>query len=131
MKKTAFLLLCAVATATTTAFGQAANAPVAKTEAQLIALEKHAWEAWKTRDATWLKANMADEFTLTSAGSTSTKEQYLTTGLKHCQVKSYVNLMGPGCELMPSPDAQNAPSAQAGRFNKPGAKRGCKPAGLQ
>lgn len=39
------------------------------------------------------------------------------------EVRSYVNLMGPGCEFIPTPGGQNAPKVQAGRSNKPGAKK--------
>ena len=45
MKKPLLTLLVALGAATTTAFGQAAKANGAKTEAQIIALEKAGWEA--------------------------------------------------------------------------------------
>ena len=67
MKKSLFTLLVALGAATTTAFGQAAKAPDAKTEAQIIALEKAGWEAWKNNDAAWYQRNLADDFVLAGA----------------------------------------------------------------
>ncbi len=89
MKKSLLMLLIVVAAATTTAFGQAAKAPDPKVEAQLIALEKAGWEAWKTNDAAWLKANIADDFVMAGSSKTYTKDQYITTLVPDCQVKSY------------------------------------------
>lgn len=89
MKKSLFTLVFALVAATTTAFGQAAKAPDSKTEAQLIALEKAGWEAWKTKDAAWLKANIAEDFMLVGHSKNYTKDQYITTLVTGCQVERY------------------------------------------
>lgn len=79
------LLLCAVATATTTAFGQAAKAPDANTQAQLMAFEKAAWEACKSKQQAWFQEHMAADMTTTSGG---TKADFMQL-VADTQLKTY------------------------------------------
>ena len=85
MKKSLFTLVLALVAATTTAFGQAAKATDPKVEAQLIALEKAGWEAWKKNDAVWFEANLAPDFTTVDG----TPKAVFIKKVMSCQVESY------------------------------------------
>ena len=53
MKKLMMILMIALGVSSV-AFGQTKMMTDPKTEAQLIALEKAGWEAWKNKDASWV-----------------------------------------------------------------------------
>ena len=89
MKKSLFTLLVALGATTTTAFGQAAKAPDAKTEAQIIALEKAGWEAWKNNDATWFQRNLTDDYVGATASGLWDKAKVVSATPKGCAVKSF------------------------------------------
>ncbi|MGB3078686.1 MAG: hypothetical protein WBB31_06370, partial [Saprospiraceae bacterium] len=60
--KNIVMILCIALSAVTLSFSQSMNSKTAKVEAQIIALEQAAWEAWKNNDATWVQINSAEEF---------------------------------------------------------------------
>lgn len=76
------LLLCAA-----NIFSQENNNATEKVKAQIIALEKAGWEAWKNNDATWFKINTADSFISVNADGISNKSQVIQS-INDCNVKS-------------------------------------------
>ncbi len=54
MKKIMMILMIAIGVSSV-AFGQTKMSKDSKTEAQIIALEKAGWEAWKNKDASWTR----------------------------------------------------------------------------
>ncbi len=88
MKKSLITLLLALGAATTTALGQAARTPDPKTQAQLIALEKAGWEAWKNNDAAWPRANLSEDFMMVTASGVRDKAKVISVTPKECAIKS-------------------------------------------
>jgi len=86
MKKMIVVILIA-AGAFSFAFGQTKKANAVET--QIIALEKAGWEAWKNKDATWIRDNVTEEFLLVNSESVSTKAQVVKSTATDCDVKSY------------------------------------------
>ncbi len=60
MKKIMMILMIAIGVSSV-AFGQTKMAKDSKVEAQIIALEKAGWEAWKNKNAAWFQTNMTEE----------------------------------------------------------------------
>ena len=86
MKKIIMILMIAVA-ATSAAFGQTKMSKDSKVEAQIIALEKAGWEAWKNKDVSWFQNNLsADALHVDGAGVTN-KSQSIKA-VADCEVKS-------------------------------------------
>ncbi len=52
MKKLMMILMIAIGVSSV-AFGQTKMSKDSKVEAQIIALEKAGWEAWKNKDTSW------------------------------------------------------------------------------
>ena len=69
------------------ALGQAKFATDAKAEAEIIALEKAGWEAWKNKDPSWYQANTTSEIISINSGGVSNKAQMIKD-LAACEVKS-------------------------------------------
>jgi hypothetical protein len=88
MKKMIVVILIA-AGAFSFAFGQTKKASGAAVEAQIIALEKAGWEAWKNKDASWIRDNVTGEFLLVNSEGVSNKAQVLKGTATDCEVKSY------------------------------------------
>ena len=88
MKKSLLTLLLALGAATTTAFGQAAKAPDPKVEAQIIALEKAGWEAWRTKNVAWVQANVAPDIMIVNADGVKTKDYFMKEAVTECEIKS-------------------------------------------
>lgn len=88
MMKIVMILSIAFA-ALTSSFGQSMNSKNAKVEAQIIALEKGAWQAWKNNDASWVRMNSAEEFLSANAEGVSNKAEVLASIPKDCKVKSF------------------------------------------
>ena len=70
------------------AFGQEKTSKNNSVEAQIIALEKASWEAWKNRDAKWYQNNLTDDALNVTSGSVSDKSQQIKN-LGDCEVKSF------------------------------------------
>ncbi|MEO6130962.1 MAG: nuclear transport factor 2 family protein [Saprospiraceae bacterium] len=87
MKKV--MILSIVLAAVTLSFSQSMNSKNAKIEAQIIALEQGAWQAWKNNDATWVRLNSAEELLSANAEGVSNKAEVLASIPKDCKVKSF------------------------------------------
>jgi len=70
------------------AFGQARLTSDPKAEAEIIALEKKGWEAWKNKSPEWYRANTTDEVIAINSGGVSGKAQMIKD-LSTCDVKSF------------------------------------------
>jgi hypothetical protein len=88
MKKILMLLMIAIGVSTV-AFGQKTMSKDAKVEAQIIALEKAGWEAWKNKNAAWFQTNLTDDALLVNSQGVSDKAQVVKTTPTSCAVKSY------------------------------------------
>ena len=110
MKKSLFTLLLALVAATGTAFGQAAKAPDSKTQAQLTALEKAAWEAHKNKQQAWFQEHMAADMTTTGGDTKAAFLQILAdTNLKSYSISRLdVKMLDPNTALVTSTVAQSA-----------------------
>ena len=86
MKKLMMILMITIATVSV-AFGQTKTAKDSKIEAQIIALEKAGWVAWKNKDSSWVKKNTTDEILIISSAGVADKAQY-TKDLPLCDIKS-------------------------------------------
>ena len=71
------------------AFGQkkTTNEAGNSVEAQIIALEKAGWEAWKNKDARWFQANLTDDALSVHAEGVADKSQSIKD-IGSCDVKS-------------------------------------------
>jgi len=88
MKQTVMIMMIAMA-ASFVAFGQTKMSNDSKVEAQIIALEKAGWEAWKTKDGSWTRDNVTEEFLLVNSEGVSNKTQVIKSTATDCEVKSY------------------------------------------
>jgi hypothetical protein len=70
------------------AFGQTNMSNDQKVEAQIIALEKAGWEAWKNRTPAWYQATTTDEVISINSGGVSNNTQMIKD-LAACEVKSF------------------------------------------
>lgn len=88
MKKIMMLLMIALA-ATPAAFGQTKMSKDSKVEAQIIALEKQGWEAWKNKNAVWFQTNLTEDFVMVNSEGVENKAQVLKSTPTDCEVKSF------------------------------------------
>ena len=82
------MILMIVVGVSSVAFGQTKMSKDAKTEAQIIALEKAGWEAWKNKDAAWYRANTIDEAIWITGDGLFEKAPFIKD-LTQCDVKSF------------------------------------------
>ncbi len=85
MKKIMLILMIATGVSSVT-FGQKMMTDP-KTEAQIIALEKAGWEAWKNKDISWVQKNATDEIMVITSTGVGDKAQYIKDALT-CDIKS-------------------------------------------
>jgi len=71
------------------AFGQAKTSNESKVEAKIIALEQHAWQAWKDRNVAYLQANTTETFLSIGSEGVSDKAQVLEATPTECKAKSF------------------------------------------
>jgi hypothetical protein len=83
------IMLLVIVLATTAAFGQPKMSNEAKLEAKIIALEQHAWQAWKDRNVAYLRANTTETFLSISPDGVSDKAQVLKATPTECKAKSF------------------------------------------
>lgn len=57
-------------------------------EAQIIALDRQGWDAWKNNDASWFQANTTEQFLSISSDSVSDMTQVVEATLTQCKVES-------------------------------------------
>lgn len=88
MKKLVMVIMIGTA-AISFAFGQTKLSNDSKVEAQITALEKAGWEAWKNKDSSWTRDNVTEEFLLVNSESVSNKAQVVKSTATDCEVKSY------------------------------------------
>ena len=88
MKKKTMIMMIAIA-ASSVALGQTTMSKDSKVEAQIIALEKAGWEAWKNKDSSWTRDNVTEEFLLVNSDGVSNKTQVVKSTATDCKVKSY------------------------------------------
>ncbi len=70
------------------AYAQTKTSIDSKVEAQIIALERAGWEAWKNKNPAWYQANTTEGVILISADGVSNKAQMIKD-LSACEVKSF------------------------------------------
>ncbi len=88
MKKTIMFLMIAIGISSVT-FGQTKMSNDPKVEAQIVALEKAGWEAWKNKNASWFQANLADEALQVGGAGVLNKSQIVKTAGTDCEVRSF------------------------------------------
>jgi len=88
MKKIMMVLMIAIA-ATSAAFGQTTMSQDSKVEAQIIALEKAGWEAWKNKNVAWFQTNLAEDALQVNGGGVLNKSQIVKNTATDCEIKSY------------------------------------------
>lgn len=86
--KNALMILIVVSISTTMSFGQVNFSEKTNVEAQIIAMEKAGWEAWKNNKADWFESNTTEEFLSISSDGISDKEQVVNSTPTACDVKS-------------------------------------------
>jgi hypothetical protein len=87
--KNLLMLVVAILSCSSLAFGQTMNVTDKALEATIINLDKQGWEAWKANDATWFKHNATDDFVSISSDGISSKHQVLKSVPSDCKVKTY------------------------------------------
>lgn len=88
MKKQMMLLLVGVCTLPV-AFSQTGMAKKSTAEAQVIAIEKAGWQAWKNKDAAWYKTNLASDFLMVNGDGVTNRSDIIKSIATGCQVKSF------------------------------------------
>jgi hypothetical protein len=84
-------------------------------QAELLALEKRGWEAWKNKDTTAYRAVLTDD-AVSNGRSGPTSIDQMVAGLKDCEVRSYaldegsarVKSIAPGVALLTFKATQDA-----------------------
>ena len=88
MKKIMMILMIAIGVSSV-AYGQTKMSKDSKVEAQIIALEKAGWEAWKNKNAAWFQENMTEELVQVTSDGVFTKADVIKALPTDCDVKSY------------------------------------------
>lgn len=88
MKKLFLFLLIAVSTSPVS-FCQTTMAKKSTVEAQVIAIEKAGWQAWKNKDLAWYKANVAADFLMVNGEGITNKADIIKSIPAGCEVKSF------------------------------------------
>ena len=87
MKKLMMILMIAIGVSSV-ASGQTKMSKESTVEAQIIALEKAGWAAWKNKDAKWFQENQTDDSLSVHADGVTDKAQGIKN-LTACEVKSF------------------------------------------
>ena len=90
MKEILMILIISIAASTVTS-GQTKTLTNTSNsaEAQIIALEKAGWEAWKNKDAVWYQNNLTADFLLVNSEGISSKAEVIRVTPTDCVVKSF------------------------------------------
>ncbi len=88
MKRIMMILMIAIGVSSVT-FGQTKMSKDSKVEAQIIALEKAGWNAWKNKDSKWFQDNVTEDFLLVNSEGVSDKAQVIKSTPTDCEVKSF------------------------------------------
>lgn len=87
MKKIIILLII-TNSVLSSAFCQAKNVKEAKLKAQIIAIEKAGWQAWKNNDAGWFRNNTTAECLWINSEGITDKAQMIKSTPTDCKIKS-------------------------------------------
>ncbi len=98
MKKILMILMI-VTSVTSLAFSQTKMAANTNAEAQIIALEKAGWQAWKDKNVDWFKKNTTEDFLMVLGEGTRNKADVLKATATECDVKSF-SLAGFKCVML-------------------------------
>lgn len=88
MKRILIIMVIAIA-ASSIALGQTKMSKDDTVEAQVIALEKASWEAWKNKDGKWFQAHLTEDVLHVNSGGVTNKAQIIKSVATDCEVKSY------------------------------------------
>ncbi len=88
MKQTIMTMMIAFGVSSV-AFCQTKMSKNSKVEAQIIALEKAGWEAWKNKNGGWFQTNLTDDYLLVNSGGVENKSQVVKSTASDYDVKSY------------------------------------------
>jgi hypothetical protein len=72
----------------TITFCQTKGSKETKLKAQIIALEKAGWEAWKNKDTAWFRKNTTDACLWISSDGITNKAQMIQSTATDCNVKN-------------------------------------------
>jgi len=87
MKKAIILIITAL-NVFSASFCQSKISKEAKLKAQVIALEKAGWEAWKNKNADWFRNNTTEECIWINSEGITDKAQMIKSTSTACNVKS-------------------------------------------
>ncbi len=88
MKKLMMILMIAIGVSSV-AYGQTKMSKDSEVEAQIIALEKAGWEAWKNKNSAWYQTNLTEDYLLVNSEGVNNKSQTVKSIAGECEVKSY------------------------------------------
>ncbi len=88
MNKIMMILMIAICVSSV-AFGQTKMAKDNSVEAQIIALEKAGWEAWKNKNAAWYQTNVTEDYLDVNSDGVFNKAFVVKVTATDCDVKSY------------------------------------------
>jgi hypothetical protein len=83
------LVLVAMLTVASAAFGQAGSESDKALEARIIKLDTQGWEAWKKNDASWFRENTTADFVSISSDGVSHKAEVLKSVTTDCKVAAF------------------------------------------
>ncbi|MEO8577154.1 MAG: nuclear transport factor 2 family protein [Gemmatimonadales bacterium] len=89
MKNTMIVVSAMFLAAACGTFGQPKLSADANLEAQIIALDKQGWQAWKDNNPAWFQENMAEELVSISSDGVSDKAQVVKGTPTDCKVRAY------------------------------------------
>ncbi len=87
MKNLLLIIVVAIGVSSV-AFGQTKMSKDSKVEAQIIALEKAGWVAWKNKDSAFYQTNLAEDALNVNSEGVSNKSQIIKS-LADCEIKSF------------------------------------------
>lgn len=85
MKKTLLILVLIG----TFGFKTSAQSKPPGVAAQIIALEKEGWEAWKNKDAAWFKKNTSEDYLEVNSDGIMNKKQLIASTVNDCKLEKY------------------------------------------
>jgi Domain of unknown function (DUF4440) len=83
------LILCSALMIVSVSFGQTKMSKDEKLKAHIIELDIAAWDAWKTKNVDYFRANTTEEFLSVNTDGITNKTQMITSGYVGCDVKSF------------------------------------------
>jgi hypothetical protein len=87
--KRVLTLLIIVASVSSFGYAQDSKTNNEKIQAQIIALEKAGWQAWKDNDPSWSKKNTTEDFLMVFSNGVRNKAASVAAAPNECKVKSF------------------------------------------